>query len=127
MTPEELKEEVINTYMKYYVEGFKKNDISLIDKMIKYPLTYIKDGSATMCESYPINPQKLKDEKGWDHSTDWSFEVTAVNEREAHAIASATRCRKDGSIIEGVHGFYAFTKTNDGWKIYAVADTTFEP
>lgn len=42
-----------------------------------------------------------------------------------HAVASAVRCRKDGSKIESVHGFFAFNKTADGWKMYAVADTTF--
>ena len=28
-------------------------------------------------------------------------------------------------IIEYVHGFYAFTKVNGEWKVYALADTTF--
>lgn len=125
MTFDELKQEVLDTYMNYYVEGFKLNDISLIDKMVKYPIAYINDGSVTMCDSYPINPQILKEENQWDHSIDWKFEVTAVNDKDAHAVASAIRCRKDGSKIETVHGFYAFTKTSKGWKMYAVADTTF--
>jgi hypothetical protein len=111
--------------MEYYVAGFKSNDVTLIDKMVKHPIAYIKNGSVTMCDSYPIDPKSLKKEKGWDHSVDWKFEVTAVNDSEAHAVASAVRCRKDGSKIESVHGFYAFTKTADGWKMYAVADTTF--
>lgn len=78
-----------------------------------------------MCDSYPIDPKSLKEEKGWDHSIDWRFEVTAANNLEAHAVASAVRCRADGSKIESVHGFYAFKKTDDGWKMYAVADATF--
>lgn len=125
MTFETLRSEVHDTYMKYYVAGFKANDVSLIDTMVKYPIAYIHNGSVTMCESYPIDPKRLKEEKGWDHSIDWKFEVTAVNDREAHAVASAVRCKKDGSRIESVHGFYAFTKTSDGWKMYAIADTTF--
>jgi hypothetical protein len=125
MTFEELRSEVHETYMKNYVAGFKSNDVSLIDRMVQYPIAYIKDGSVTMCDSYPIDPQSLKEEKGWDHSIDWKFEVTAANDSEAHAVASAVRCSKDGSKIESVHGFYAFTKTGDGWKMYAVADTTF--
>lgn len=125
MTFEDLKDEVTNTYMKYYVEGFKSNDVSLIDKMVQYPIAYIKDGKVELCDSYPINPEKLKKEKGWDHSIEWKFEVTAVNSKEAHAVASAVRCKKDGSKIESVHGFYAFANTPDGWKMFAVADITF--
>lgn len=125
MSFEELRSEVHDTYMENYVAGFKSNDVTLIDKMVKYPIAYIKNGSVTMCDSYPIDPKSLKEEKGWDHSVDWKFEVTAVNDSEAHAVASAVRCRKDGSRIESVHGFYALTKTVDGWKMYAVADTTF--
>lgn len=125
MTFEDLRFEIHETYMKYYVAGFKENDVSLIDKMVKYPLAYIKNGSVTMCDSYPIDPKSLKEEKGWDHSVDWKFEVTAANNLEAHAVASAVRCRADGSKIENVHGFYAFTKTDAGWKMYAFADATF--
>lgn len=125
MTNEVLKADLLKAYMDYYVEGFKTNDVSLIDKIIKYPIAYIKDGSVAFFDSYPIDPVQLKAEKAWDHSTDWKFEITAVSEHDAHAVASAVRRRKDGSKIESVHGFYAFTMTDDGWKMYAVADTTF--
>ncbi len=56
---------------------------------------------------------------------DLKDEVTGVNSKEAHAVASVRRCRKDGSKIESVHGFYAFTHTPGGWKIFAVADIAF--
>ena len=125
MTYEDLKKDLLKTYMDYYVEGFKANDVGLIDKMVKYPIAYIKDGSVDMCNEYPIDPKKLKEEKGWDHSTDWKFEIMAVSEHDAHAVASAIRRQKDGSRIENVHGFYAFTLTDDGWKMYAVADIVF--
>ena len=122
---EQLKQEVIDTYMKYYVEGFKNNDIEQIDKIVQYPIAYIQSGRVQMCDDYPIDPRQLKLEKQWDHSIEWKFEVTAVNENEAHAVASAVRCKEDGSKIESVHGFYAFTNTLEGWKMYAVADITF--
>ncbi len=125
MKYEALKEELFKAYMDYYAEGFKTSDLSLIDKIVKYPIAYIKDGSVDFFTEYPIDPKKLKADTGWDHSTDWKFEITAINERDAHATASAVRRRKDGSKIESVHGFYAFTMTDDGWKMYAVADNTF--
>jgi len=125
MTNEELHADLHDTYMKYYVEGFKTNNLELIDRMVVYPIAYINAGSVKMCREYPVDPGKLKVEKQWDHSTDWKFEITAVNEHSAHAVASAVRRRKDGTKIENVHGFYAFTMTDDGWKMYAVADVTF--
>jgi len=60
MSFEELRSEVHKTYMEYYVAGFKSNDVTLIDKMVKYPIAYNKNGSVTMCDSYPIDPKSLK-------------------------------------------------------------------
>jgi hypothetical protein len=120
-----MREELIKTYQDYYVEGFRTNDVSLIDKIVRYPIASIKDGKVEMLDSYPVDPAQLKAELEWDHSIDWSYEVSAVNETTAHMAASATRCRKDGSVIEHVHAFYAFTKTDDGWKMYAMADIIF--
>ena len=125
MTREELHKDLHETYMKYYVEGFKQDNVGLIDKIVKYPIAYINSGSVEMCSVYPIDPSELKKEKQWDHSTEWNFEITALNEHSAHAVASAVRRRKDGTRIENVHGFYAFTMTEQGWKMYAVADVTF--
>lgn len=112
-------------YMKYYVSGFRDNDVEQINKIVQYPIAYITSGTVEMCESYPIDPRQLKEQKQWDHSIEWKFEVTAVNNLEAHAVASAIRCQKDGSQIESVHGFYAFTKKSGVWKMYAVADIAF--
>ena len=125
MTREELHKDLHETYMKYYVEGFKQDNVGLIDKIVKYPIAYINAGSVEMCSVYPIDPSELKKEKQWDHSTEWNFEITGLNEHSAHAVASAVRRRKDGTRIENVHGFYAFTMTEQGWKMYAVADVTF--
>ena len=125
MTSDDLKQELIDTYNKFYVEGFKTNDIALIDQVVDYPLTYVKNGEVSSVMHYPVNPADLKAETGWDHSKDWYFDVPAITETSAHVVASATRCRKDGSVIERVHGFYAFRKTQGMWKMYALADQVF--
>ena len=125
MTNDELHADLHDTYMKYYAEGFKTNNLELIDRIVVYPIAYINAGSVEMCSVYPIDPGELKKEKQWDHSTEWNFEITGLNEHSAHAVASAVRRRKDGTQIENVHGFYAFTMTEQGWKMYAVADVTF--
>ncbi|NTB87860.1 hypothetical protein [Agrobacterium tumefaciens] len=118
-----LKDELRRTYEKY-VEGFKANDVKLIDEIVRYPIAYLKDGVVEMMDSYPIDPAKLKAAKGWDHSTDWHFDIPAINDHHAHAVASAVRRRVDGSVIERVHGFYAFTKIDGSWKMYAFSEVT---
>ncbi len=125
MNTEKLIKEVHDTYMNYYVPGFLNNDMAMIDKIVSYPIAYIQNGGVSMHDTYPVDPQQLKIEKDWDHSSDWEFKVTAANEQQAHAVASSIRRRKDGSMIENVDAFYAFTKTDNGWKMFAVSDVTF--
>jgi len=125
MKTEDMKQELIDTYQNFYVEGFKTNNVSLIDQIVVYPIAYIKQGSVAMLDHFPVNPVKLKAEIEWDHSKDWNFDIPAITKDHAHVVASATRCRKDGSVIERVHGFYAFKKINGIWKIYALADQVF--
>jgi len=125
MTEDELKAELRATYQRYYVEGFKRNDVSLIDRMVRYPIASINGGTVVMMDRYPVDPAALKAERGWDHSIDWSFEIPAITEHHAHAITSATRCRADGTVIERVHAFYAFTRIDGEWKMYAIGDLTY--
>jgi len=125
MKEEELKEELLETYTRFYIEGFKTNNVKLIDQMFRYPITYIKEGGVSSRNHFPIDPKKLKKDIEWDHSINWKFDIPAINETSAHAVASATRCRKDGSIIENIQGFYAFTKDDDNWKMYVIADITY--
>ena len=125
MDQEQLKQELLTTYQRYYVEGFKTADLGLIDEIVRYPIAYVRAGVVEMLDRYPIDPAKLKAEKGWDHSKDWKFEIPAISEDHAHAVASATRCRADGSVIEHVHGFYAFTRIAGRWKMYALAEIVY--
>ena len=48
-----------------------------------------------------------------------------MSETKAHLVLKrGTRVRRDGSSIEQVSAFYAWTKTADGWKMFAVSDVT---
>jgi len=122
LNTEALKQEVIDTYNQYYVEGFKTNDVRLINQIVDYPLTYIKDGNVTSLDNYAVDPAELKRQLQWDHSKDWKFEVVGINANSANVIASATRCRKDGSIIEHVSAYYGFKKVEGQWKMHVLAD-----
>jgi hypothetical protein len=57
--------------------------------------------------------------------------VVAVSPEKAHVILHrGDRVRADGSLIETVAAFYGFTRTDEGWKIFAISDlvdATTEP
>lgn len=125
MNQDELKEELRAVYRDYYAVGFSNNDLSLINQVVQYPIAYINNGQVRMYDQYPADPARLKAEKGWDHSRDWTFDVVAVSETEGRVEASATRCRADGSVIEYIHGYYAFTRINGKWKMYALSGVSF--
>ena len=118
------KAEVIQAYERY-LQAFLADDIATIDALVQYPLAYIGDGKVGMLDEYPIKPSALMAAKGWHTSVDADYEVIGVSETKAHLVLKrCTRVRSDGSPIEDVFAFYAWTKTDHGWKMFAVSDAS---
>ena len=59
--------------------------------------------------------------KQWDTTIDTETYVHGTNFTKGHVISRGTRIRKDKSVIEKYTAFYVFTKTRDGWKMYAIS------
>ena len=77
--------------------------------------------------------QECRAERGTTDATREAFKVKwggfghclHATAREAKAERKAAKlARRDGSSIESVHAFYAWIKTADGWKIFAMSDIT---
>jgi hypothetical protein len=118
------KAEVIQAYERY-VQAFLADDLPTIDALVQYPLAYIGEGKVSMLDEYPIKPSALMAATGWHTSIGMEYEVIGVSATKAHLVLKrGTRVRRDGSPIEDVHAFYAWTKTADGWKIFAMSDVT---
>ena len=116
--------EILRAYERY-LEAFLADDIAAIDALVQYPLAYIGDGTVRMLDEYPIKPSALMAAKQWHTSVDTDYEVVGISETKAHLVLKrCTRVRRDGSLIEQVFAFYAWTKTEDGWKMFAVSDVT---
>ena len=49
-----------------------------------------------------------------------------VQIRRKGMLFSGTRIRKDKTIIEKYTVFYAFTKRDDGWRMYAISDVILD-
>ena len=116
--------EVIQAYERY-LRAFLADDIAAIDALVQYPLAYIGDGTVRMLDEYPIKPSALMAAKDWHTSIDMAYEVIGLSETKAHLVLKrCTRVRRDDTPIEDVFAFYAWTRTDDGWKIFAVSDVT---
>jgi ketosteroid isomerase-like protein len=106
-----------------YLSAFVQADLAAIDEVVAYPLAHIGQTGVRLFDTFPINPADLKAAKGWHATVNARYEVVAVSARKAHVLLySADRIRKDGSLIETVSAFYAFTRTDTGWKLYALSD-----
>jgi hypothetical protein len=116
--------EVIQAYERY-LEAFLAEDVAAIDALVQYPLAYIGDGKVTMLDKWPFKPSMLREAKGWHTSIDMEYEVIGISATKAHLVLKrGTRVRRDGSPIEDIHAFYAWTRTADGWKMFALSDVT---
>jgi hypothetical protein len=115
---------VIQAYERY-LEAFLAGDIAAIDALVQYPLAYIGDGKVSMLDQWPFEPSTLRKVKGWHTSIDMAYEVIGISATKAHVVLKrCTRVRRDGSPIEDVCAFYAWTRTEAGWKMFALSDVT---
>ena len=123
----EVEKDAVITAYQTYVRAFFANDIEAIDAVVAYPVAYVGAGTTVMLDSFPVKPADLMAQKQWHATTDTDFEVVGVSADKAHVILpQARRLRADGSLIETVSAFYAFTRTDSGWKIFALSDITVQ-
>ena len=117
--------EVLKAY-EQYLAYFLDNNINGINSLVKFPITYIADGESKSLDAFPVTPKEMMENKQWDTTIDTETYVHGTNSTKGHVISSGTRIRKDKSVIEKYTVFYAFTKTEDGWKMYAISDIILE-
>ena len=119
------EKEVLKTF-EQYLANFLDNDMNGINSLVKFPITYIAYGESKLLDAFPITPKEMMKNKQWDTTVDTETYVNGINSTKAHVISSGTRIKKDKTVIEKYTVFYAFTKTNDGWKMYAISDVILE-
>jgi hypothetical protein len=116
--------DVIEAYERY-LKAFLADDVAAIDALVQYPLAYIGDGKVSMFDQFPFKPSMLQAVKNWHTSIDMEYEVIGISATKAHVVLKrGTRVRRDASPVEDIHAFYAWTRTADGWKIFAISDVT---
>jgi hypothetical protein len=117
-----IESEVLQAYDRY-LAGFVASDLDVINSVVQYPLAHIGEGIVRLFDTFPIDPAELRERKQW-HTTIHSVrEVVVASPTKAHVVLrSAERVREEGSLIETVSAFYAFTRTAEGWKMFALSD-----
>ena len=93
-----------------------------INSLVKYPITFIFEGKNELLDSFYLTTKEMMENKQWDTTIDTETYVHGTNSTKGHVISSGTRIRKDKSAIEKYTVFYAFTKTDNGWKMYTISD-----
>ena len=119
------EKEVLKAY-EQYLAYFLDNNMDGINSLVKFPITYIAEGESKLLDAFPVTPKEMMENKNWDTTIDTKTYVHGINSTKGHVISSGTRIRKDKSIIEKYTVFYAFTKTDDGWKMYAISDVILD-
>ena len=114
------EKEVLKAYEEY-LAYFLDNNMEGVNSLVKFPITSIADGESKLLDAFPVTPKEMMENKQWDTTIDTETYVHGVNSKKGHVISSGTRIRKDKSVIEKYTAFYAFTKTDKGWKMYAVS------
>jgi hypothetical protein len=117
--------EVLKAYERY-LTFFLDNDMDGINSLVKFPITYIADGQSKLLDAFPVTPKEMMENKQWHTTIDTETYVHGVNSSKGHVISSGTRVKKDKSVIEKYTVFYAFTKTEEGWKMYAISDVILD-
>ena len=119
------EKEVLKAY-EQYLAYFLDNNMDGINSLVKFPITYIAEGESKLLDAFPVTPKEMMENKNWDTTIDTKTYVHGINSTKGHVISSGTRIRKDKSVIEKYTVFYAFTKTDDGWKMYAISDVILD-
>jgi hypothetical protein len=114
--------EVTAVYERY-LSAFLAGDLATVEALVQFPLAYNGAGETHLLDRFPVSPQALRERKQWHTTVNADYEVSLVTPDKAHVILRhAERVRADGSLIETVAAFYAFTRTAEGWKLFALSD-----
>jgi hypothetical protein len=109
-----------------YVDAFMASDEQAVRNCLQWPCTFLLDGHTEIHDQFPYSPTELKKQKDWATSVGFEVDVVAVSDDKAHLLLrNGERLRPDGTLIEQVSAFYAFTKTAAGWKIFAMSSIEF--
>lgn len=114
-----LKNEVMsrmNDYIAAFLSGTRKDAQSFV----KLPVAYISETGVQMHESYPLDPEMLRQSTGLHH-LNGRVEILHISTTKAHVLIEAMREREDNSPIENLQSIYIWQRPDvqSEWLITA--------
>ena len=105
---EKNEKELLKTY-EQYLAYFLDSDMSGINSLVKFPITYIADGECKLLDAFPVTPKEMMENKQWDTTVDTETYKHGTNSTKRH-ISRSTRIRKDKTVIENILLFMLLQK-----------------
>ena len=116
----------VSAAFQVYADALNAGDDQGVRDAFIWPLAHMPADGVVMVDKPPALPSEMRAQTDWARSTFGDIEVVAASDTKAHVVLrNFERLRSDGSLIESGSSFYAFCKTDKGWKIFAVSGILF--
>ena len=87
-----------------------------LQALVHLPVIYVSETEAQVRETYPFDPQRMREATGFHHPKTKTT-IVHIEETRAHLTIEGTRHRLDGSVIESIESFYILNKRNGKWGV----------
>ena len=106
----------INSFMFEYNTAFASGTRDDLQALVHLPVIYVSETEAQVRETYPFDPQRMREATGFHHPKTKTKSVH-IEETRAHLTIEGTRHRSDGSVIESIESFYILNKCDGKWGV----------
>jgi hypothetical protein len=110
-------EEILAT-LRAYQSAIEQGGREEAQSYCTTPVGYIDDRGTQLCNRYPYDPEKLRENTGFHHAN-LQYNIIHADKAKAHVLLEGTRHRADKSVIERIDAVYIVNKIEGAWKISA--------
>ena len=106
----------IDSFMIEYNAAFVSGTRDDLQALVHLPVIYVSETEAQVRETYPFDPQRMREAIEFHHP-ETTTKVVHIEENRAHLTIEGTRHRADGSVIESIDSFYILNKRDGKWGV----------
>jgi hypothetical protein len=106
----------IDSFMIEYNAAFVSGTRDDLQALVHLPVIYVSETDAQVRETYPFDPQRMREAIEFHHP-ETTTKIVHIEENRAHLTIEGTRHRADGSVIESIDSFYILNKRDGKWGV----------
>lgn len=106
----------IDSFMIEYNAAFVSGTRDDLQALVHLPVIYVSETEAQVRETYPFDPQRMREAIEFHHP-ETATKIVHIEENRAHLTIEGTRHRADGSVIESIDSFYILNKRDGKWGV----------